>query len=113
MDLNSQGFDVVGTVSTTGEIRQVELDLVPSLIESHGHGANERLDTGSGLVVGSSESSAYVLVIEDLHFKSEVLLQLNGQTMLAFTQALTFLMIMTRKGSLMARVFLGSTGQVM
>ena len=71
-----EGLNIVGTVSTTGEIRQVELDLVPAFIQSHGHGADERLDTGGGLVVGGSESTSNVLVIENLDFESEVFLQL-------------------------------------
>ena len=75
MDLNSESLYVVGTVSSSGEIRQVELNLIPSLIKSHRHGANERLDSGSGLVVGSSESSSHTLVIQDLHLEGEVLLQ--------------------------------------
>ena len=75
MDLNSESLYVVGTVSSSGEIRQVELNLIPSLIKSHRHGANERLDSGGGLIVGSSESSSYALVIQDLHLEGEVLLQ--------------------------------------
>ena len=70
-----KSLDVVGTVRSPGEIRQVELDLVPALVKSHGHGADEGLDTGGGLIVGGSESTTDVLVIEDLHFESEVFLQ--------------------------------------
>ena len=41
-----KGLNVVGTVGSSGEIRQVELNLVPALIKSHWHGADEWLDTG-------------------------------------------------------------------
>ena len=75
VDLDSKGLYVVGTVSSSGEIRQVELNLIPSLIKSHRHRANERLDSGGGLIVGGSESSSHALVIEDLHLEGEVLLQ--------------------------------------
>jgi hypothetical protein len=75
VDLDSKGLYVVGTVSSSGEIRQVELNLIPSLIKSHRHCANERLDSGGGLIVGGSESSSHALVIEDLHLEGEVLLQ--------------------------------------
>ena len=75
MNLNSEGFYVVSTIGPSGEIRQVELNLIPALIKSHGHCANEWLDSGSGLIVGGSESTSNALVIEDLHFESEVLLQ--------------------------------------
>ena len=75
MNLNSEGFYVVSTIGPSGEIRQVELNLIPALIKSHGHCANEWLDSGSGLIVGGSESTSNALVIEDLHFESKVLLQ--------------------------------------
>ena len=71
-----EGLNVVGTVSSSGEIRQVELNLIPSLIESHWHGADEWLDTSGRLIVGGSETTTDVLVIEYLHFESEILLQL-------------------------------------
>ena len=41
-----EGLDVVGTVGTTSEIGQVELNLVPALVQSHGHGTDEGLHTG-------------------------------------------------------------------
>ena len=89
MDLNSQSLNIVRSVCSSGEVGQVELDLVPPFIESHGHGADEWLYSGCGLqerlgrmrrweegylIVGSSESSSDVLVIKDLNFKSEVFL---------------------------------------
>ena len=40
-----EGLNVVGTVSSSGEIGQVELDLIPAFIETHGHSADEGLDT--------------------------------------------------------------------
>ena len=75
VDLDSEGLYVVGTVSSSGEIRQVELNLIPSFIESHRHGTDEWLYTGGRLVVGSSESTSHLLVIQDLHLESEVLFQ--------------------------------------
>ena len=71
-----KGFNVVGTVSTTGEIGQVKLNLIPALIETHGHGADERLHAGSGLVVRGAETAAHILVIQNLDLESEVFLQL-------------------------------------
>ena len=75
MDLHSKGLYVVGSVSSSGEIRQVELNLIPAFIESHGHGTDERLDSGGRLIVGGSESTSDTLVVQDLHFEGEVLLQ--------------------------------------
>lgn len=46
-----EGLDIVGTVGSSGEIRQVKLDLVPAFIKSHGHGADKGLDSSGGLVV--------------------------------------------------------------
>ena len=57
-----------------GEIRQVELDLVPALVQPHGHGADEGLHSGGGLVVTGSEPSPHILVIQDLHLESVILL---------------------------------------
>jgi len=76
MDLDAEGFDVVGTVSTTGEIGQIELNLIPAFIQTHGHRTDERLDAGRGLVVGRAESTADVLVIEHLHLESEILFEI-------------------------------------
>ena len=56
-------FNIVGTVGTTSEIGQVKLDLIPSLVQTHRHGTDERLHARGTLVVTSSESSADVLVI--------------------------------------------------
>jgi len=75
MDLHSEGLYVVGTIGPSGEIGQVELNLIPALIKSHWHCANEWLDSGSGLIVGGSESTSNALIIEDLHLEGEVLLQ--------------------------------------
>ena len=75
VDLNSQSFDVVGTIGSPGEIRQVELNLIPSLIESHWHCANEWFYTSCWLVVWGSESTSHLLVIQHLHLEGEVFLQ--------------------------------------
>ena len=42
VDGHSQGLNVVSAVGTTGEIGEVELNLIPAFVETHGHGANER-----------------------------------------------------------------------
>ena len=73
--------------------------------QSHGHGTYKGFYSCCGLIVAGPEATPYILIIKDLHLKSEVFFQLNEG-------GVTFLMIMTRKGSLMARVFLLSTGQV-
>lgn len=61
--LHSQGLDVVCAVRPPGEIRQIELNLVPAVIQPHGHGTDERLDAGGALVVTCSKPSANVFVI--------------------------------------------------
>ena len=75
VNLNPQGLNVVGSVGPPREVRQVELDLVPPLVETHRHRANERLDPRRGLVVGCSKSTPHVLVVEYLDLEAEVLLQ--------------------------------------
>jgi len=75
MDLDPQSLDVVGPVGAPGEIGQVELDLVPPVVQSHGHGADERLHPRRRLVVGRAEPPSHVLVVQYLHFEGEVLLE--------------------------------------
>ena len=49
VNLHPQSLYVIGTVRATGKIREVELDLIPAFVQSHGHSANEWLHAGSGL----------------------------------------------------------------
>jgi hypothetical protein len=74
VDLHSQGLDVVGTVGSAGEVTQVELNLVPSLVESHRHGTDEGLHSGRALVVRRAETTSNVLVVQYLYFEGEVFL---------------------------------------
>ena len=50
MDLDSERLDVVSSICSAGEVGQVELDLVPALVESHRHRADERFHTSCGLI---------------------------------------------------------------
>lgn len=68
--------NVVGSVGSSREIRQVELDLIPAFVQPHGHRADEGLHSGCALVVGGSEPSPHVLVVQHLHFEGEIFLQL-------------------------------------
>lgn len=72
MDLYSEGFYIVGTIGSSRKIWQVKLYLIPSLIQSHGHGTYEWLDSGGALVVRRSESSSNVFVIQHLYLECEV-----------------------------------------
>ena len=75
VNLHSQSLNVVGTVRPSREIGQVELNLVPALVETHGHRTNERLHSRRGLVVGCSKPTADILIVKHLNLKAEVLLQ--------------------------------------
>lgn len=66
MDLNTERFHVVGPVGTAGEIGQVELDLIPSFVQSHGHGADEWLHPRSRLVIASPKAPPHVFIVQDL-----------------------------------------------
>ena len=63
----AKGLDVVGAVRSAGEVRQVELDLVPAVVQPHRHRADERLDACRALVVAGAEPSTDVLVVKHLH----------------------------------------------
>ena len=48
------------------EICEVELNLIPPVVESHGHRADEGFNSGCGLVIGGSEPSPHILVVQNL-----------------------------------------------
>jgi hypothetical protein len=75
MDLAPQGLDVVRPVGTTGEVGEVELDLVPALVQTHGHRADEGLHASGTLIVGGPEAPTNVLVVQHHHLEGEVFLQ--------------------------------------
>ena len=75
VNLHPQRLYVVGTVGPTGEIRQVELNLVPALVQPHRHRTDEGLHPRRWLVVWCAESPPDTLVIQHLHLEGEVLLQ--------------------------------------
>lgn len=64
--LHSEGLDVVGAVGAAREVGQVELDLVPAVVQPHGHGADEGLHPSRALVVAGPETPADVLIIQHL-----------------------------------------------
>ena len=74
VNLDPESLHVVCAVRSSREVRKIELNLVPSLVQSHRHRADERLHPGGGLVVARPESSPYILVIQDLHLECVVLL---------------------------------------
>ena len=76
VDLYSQSLNIVGTVGSPGEIRQVELNLVPSLIESHWHCANERLHSCRRLIVRRTKPPLDTLVVENLYLECEILIEI-------------------------------------
>ena len=78
VNLNAKSLYVVSTVGTTSEIGQVELNLVPALVQPHGHGTDEGLHTGGRLIVRRAESASNVLIVQNLHFEGEVFLQLKS-----------------------------------
>ena len=64
--LHSESLDVVGAVCSACEVGQVELYLVPAVVQSHGHGADKGLHSGGGLIVGGPEPAPDILVIQHL-----------------------------------------------
>ncbi len=69
-DLNPQGLDVVGPVGAAREVGQVELNLVPAVVQAHRHRADERLDARRALVVTRAEAAPHVLVVQHLQQRS-------------------------------------------
>lgn len=75
MNLYAEGLDVVGTVGTSGKIGEIELDLIPAVVQPHRHRADEGLHPGRALVVARPKSSSHVLVVKHLHLEREVFFQ--------------------------------------
>jgi len=75
MELDLQCLNVVGPVGAACEIRQVELNLIPTFVQTHRHGTNEGLHARCALEIRGAEAPTNVLVVQDLHLKGEVLLQ--------------------------------------
>ena len=59
-------YHIVCSISSTSEIRQIELNLVPAIIQTHWHCTDKWFDSGSTLVVWGSESSPDILIIQNL-----------------------------------------------
>ena len=49
VNLYTKGLNIVCPISTPSEVCQVELDLVPAIVQSHGHRADEGLYPRGGL----------------------------------------------------------------
>mmetsp|Transcript_35385 Transcript_35385/g.49358 ORF Transcript_35385/g.49358 Transcript_35385/m.49358 type:complete len:226 (-) Transcript_35385:42-719(-) len=75
VDLDSKGFDIVGTICSSGEIGQVKLNLIPAFIQSHRHSTNEWLHSCCRLIVRSSKSSPNIFIIQNLYLESKVFFQ--------------------------------------
>ena len=75
-DLHTKRLNVVCAIGSPCEVGQVELDLIPTIIQTHRHCAYEGLHTGGRLVVGCSESPTNVLIVQHLNLKGEVLFEI-------------------------------------
>jgi len=75
MNLNPRGFDIAGPISPPSKVAQVDLNLIPAIIQAQRHGAVEGTDPSAGLEVAGAESPPEVLIIQDFHLECEVALQ--------------------------------------
>lgn len=75
MYLHSQCLYIIGAIRPPREVRKVELDLIPALIKSHRHRANEGFYSSCALVVRGPKASSHVLIVQDLDFKGKVLFE--------------------------------------
>jgi len=64
--LNTECLDVAGSICSACEVRQVELYLVPAIIQSHWHCADEWFHTCCTLIVAGTETTTHILVIQYL-----------------------------------------------
>lgn len=64
--LHPKRLDVVCAICPSGEVGQVELDLVPAVVQPHGHGADERFHARRALVVAGPKPPPYIFIIQHL-----------------------------------------------
>lgn len=64
--LYAQRLCVIGPVCSPGEVRQVELNLVPAVVQPHRHGADERLHPRCALIVACPKPSPDVFIVQHL-----------------------------------------------
>ena len=76
MDLYVNSLNVIRPISSTSEVRQVELNLIPAFVETHRHCAHERFDTRCSLLIRGAEAAHLVFVVEHSYFKAEFFLQI-------------------------------------
>ena len=65
--LNSKSFDIISSVRASCKVRQIELNLIPSIVKSHWHCANKRLDPCSTLIVWCAKSTSNIFIIQYLN----------------------------------------------
>lgn len=63
VDLYTQRLNIISSIRPPGEVRQVELNLVPAVVQPHGHGADERLHSRRALIVTRPKSSPNVFIV--------------------------------------------------
>jgi len=66
MDLHPQSFNIVGAVGSSCKVRKVKLNLIPTLVQTHGHGAYERFYTSGRLIIASAEPAPHIFIIQNL-----------------------------------------------
>jgi len=74
VNLHSQCLHIICSVCSPRKIRQIELDLIPSIIQSHRHRTNKWLHPRRRLVIGGTEPSPHSLVVLHLNLECKVLL---------------------------------------
>ena len=73
-----QGFEIVSSIGSSGEVSEIEMNLIPAFIQLHGNSANEGFDSSIRLIIRGSETSAYIFIIDNLNFECEIFFQLEN-----------------------------------
>jgi len=76
MNLNPCSFNIASSISPSSKVTQVDLNLIPAIIQTQRHGAVEGTDPSAGLEVAGAEPPSEVFIIQDFHLESEVALQI-------------------------------------
>lgn len=86
IDLNSLTMNVFGAERLFAILFQVKNYFIPAIVKLQGHGTFERLYPCDWLIVRRYEASFDIFIVQDCHFKPEVLVKLSKRRIYVFDQ---------------------------
>jgi len=76
MNLNPGSLHIASSIGPASKVAKVDLNLIPSIIQTQRHGAVEGPDASTALKVAGAEPPPKVFIIQDLHLEGKVALEI-------------------------------------